>query len=119
MTQSPVSTHRSAVGENEGWRAQLVRWVAILIVANALVDTVIVAPLLVLPQMAEFFGTDQSAWLNASTPLAVLGAGSTTLVSKEKQGVVAAPVQVMLTAFAIATVIAAWISSRAHHAPAA
>jgi MFS family permease len=44
--------------------------VAILIVANTLVDTVIVAPLLVLPQMAEYFGTDQSAWLNASAVLA-------------------------------------------------
>ena len=70
MTQNPVSTHRSAVGDEHGWRAQLVWWVAILILANTLVDTVVVAPLLVLPQMAEFFGTDQSAWLNASAILA-------------------------------------------------
>ncbi|MGW9350143.1 MFS transporter [Nocardiopsis flavescens] len=57
------------MGDDE-WRARLIWWVAILIVANSLVDTVIVAPLLVLPQMAEFFGTDQSAWLNASAILA-------------------------------------------------
>ncbi|MFI9488535.1 MFS transporter [Promicromonospora sp. NPDC052451] len=69
MTQSPVSPHRPAAREYDGWRAQLVWWVAILIVANTLVDTVVVAPLLVLPQMAEFFGTDQSAWLNASAIL--------------------------------------------------
>ena len=70
MTQNPVRTHRSATLKVGGWRAQLVWWVLILIVANTLVDTVIVAPLLVLPQMAEFFGTDQSAWLNASALLA-------------------------------------------------
>lgn len=70
MTQTPVSTTRPANRDTEGWRGRLVWWVVILIVANTLVDTVVVAPLLVLPQMAEFFGTDQSAWLNASAILA-------------------------------------------------
>lgn len=70
MTQNPASATRLAEREHEGWSGRLVWWVAILIVANTLVDTVIVAPLLVLPQMAEFFGTDQSAWLNASAVLA-------------------------------------------------
>lgn len=70
MTSSPSSTTRPAVRDHDGWRLLLVWWVVILILANTLVDTVVVAPLLVLPQMAEFFGTDQSAWLNASAILA-------------------------------------------------
>ncbi|WP_417506236.1 MFS transporter [Microbacterium sp.] len=70
MTQSPSATTEPASRDHDGWSGRLVWWVAILIVANTLVDTVIVAPLLVLPQMAEFFGTDQSAWLNASAVLA-------------------------------------------------
>ncbi len=70
MTQIPESVHESSGLSDRGWRPRLVWWVAILIVANTLVDTVVVAPLLVLPQMAAFFGTDQSAWLNASAILA-------------------------------------------------
>lgn len=70
MTQTPSRSTRLTEPEHDGWSGRLVWWVAILIVANTLVDTVIVAPLLVLPQMAEFFGTDQSAWLNASALLA-------------------------------------------------
>jgi MFS family permease len=70
MTRTPVSPTPPALDKNDGWSALLVGWVVILIIANTLVDTVIVAPLLVLPQMAEFFGTDQSAWLNASAILA-------------------------------------------------
>lgn len=52
------------------WSARLVRWVVILVGANLLVDVVVVAPLLVLPQMLRHFGTDQAAWLNASAMLA-------------------------------------------------
>ncbi|MEV0398223.1 MFS transporter [Polymorphospora rubra] len=70
MTQTTASTHQFSARDDGRWNARIVWWVAILIVANTLVDTVIVAPLLVLPQMAEFFGTDQSAWLNASAILA-------------------------------------------------
>lgn len=70
MAQTPASTAPPATREHDGWRPLLAWWVVILIVANTLVDTVIVSPLLVLPQMAEFFGTDQSAWLNASATLA-------------------------------------------------
>lgn len=70
MTNSSVSQPRAADHVRDGWHARLVWWVSILVLANTLVDTVVVAPLLVLPQMAEFFGTDQSAWLNASAILA-------------------------------------------------
>ncbi|WP_033290074.1 MFS transporter [Amycolatopsis jejuensis] len=52
------------------WDKLLAGQVAVLILVNAMVDTVIGAPLLVLPQMLEHFGTDQAAWLNASAMLA-------------------------------------------------
>jgi MFS family permease len=52
------------------WSGRLVRWLVILIGANVLVDVVVVAPLLALPQMLQHFETDQAAWLNASAVLA-------------------------------------------------
>lgn len=70
MTKSPIDAPPAAKHVHDGWHVRLVWWAAILVLANTLVDTVVVAPLLVLPQMAEFFGTDQSAWLNASAILA-------------------------------------------------
>jgi MFS family permease len=56
--------------EEDRWSGRLVRWLAVLIVANLLADLVIVAPLLVLPQMLQHFDTDQAALLNASAMLA-------------------------------------------------
>ncbi|SHF55186.1 MFS transporter [Streptoalloteichus hindustanus] len=56
--------------QHTGWSRRLVRQVAILVLANVMVDTVVGAPLLVLPQMLDHFGTDQAAWLNASAMLA-------------------------------------------------
>ncbi|MFC3995841.1 MFS transporter [Nocardiopsis sediminis] len=65
------STTGSPGGEpHTGWSGRLVRWAAVLILANVMADTVIGAPLLVLPQMLDHFGTDQAAWLNASAMLA-------------------------------------------------
>jgi MFS family permease len=52
------------------WNKRLVGQVAILILVNVMVDTVITAPLIVLPQMLAHFGADQPAWLNASALLA-------------------------------------------------
>ncbi|NUP40985.1 MAG: MFS transporter [Streptomyces sp.] len=52
------------------WNRRLVGQVAILILVNAMVDTVVTAPLLVLPEMLDHFGTDQSAWSDASSLLA-------------------------------------------------
>ncbi|KAK1185666.1 MFS transporter [Streptomyces sp. NBS 14/10] len=52
------------------WNRRLVGQVAILILVNAMVDTVVTAPLLVLPEMLDHFGTDQSAWIDASSLLA-------------------------------------------------
>ncbi|MGW3562497.1 MFS transporter [Streptomyces sp. NPDC000941] len=56
--------------EHTSWNRRLVGQVAILILVNAMVDTVVTAPLLVLPEMLDHFGTDQSAWIDASSLLA-------------------------------------------------
>lgn len=52
------------------WNRRLVGQVAILIMVNAMVDTVVSSPLLVLDEMLDHFDTDQAAWLNASAMLA-------------------------------------------------
>lgn len=52
------------------WNRRLVGQVAILLLVNVVVDTVITAPLLVLPEMLDQFGANQSAWVNASAMLA-------------------------------------------------
>lgn len=52
------------------WTARLIGRVIVLVLVNAMVDTVITAPLFVLPQMLEHFATDQSAWLSSSAMLA-------------------------------------------------
>ncbi|MFD8157435.1 MFS transporter [Streptomyces malaysiensis] len=57
-------------GRHTRWSKRLVGQVAILILVNTMVDTVVTAPLLVLPEMLDHFGTDQSAWIDASSLLA-------------------------------------------------
>ncbi|MDA0567004.1 MFS transporter [Streptomonospora sp. S1-112] len=52
------------------WSGRLVLWAGVLTLANVLADVAIGAPLMVLPQLMEHFGTDQAAWLNASAMLA-------------------------------------------------
>ncbi|OLZ48042.1 MFS transporter [Amycolatopsis keratiniphila] len=52
------------------WSGRLVGLVAVLVLVNFMVDTAITAPLLVLPEMLDHFGTDQAAWLNAGAMLA-------------------------------------------------
>jgi MFS family permease len=48
----------------------LVGQTAVLLLVNVMVDTVITAPIVVLPQMLGHFGTDEPAWLNSSAMLA-------------------------------------------------
>ncbi|MDI2030342.1 MFS transporter [Saccharopolyspora sp. TS4A08] len=52
------------------WSGRLIGLVSVLVLVNFMVDTAISAPLIVLPQMLDHFGTDQAAWLNASAMLA-------------------------------------------------
>ncbi|TWG07865.1 MFS transporter [Saccharopolyspora dendranthemae] len=57
-------------GLHTRWNRRLIGLVTVLVLVNFMVDTAITAPLIVLPQMLEHFGTDQAAWLNASAMLA-------------------------------------------------
>ncbi|WP_406689999.1 MFS transporter [Saccharopolyspora sp. ID03-671] len=52
------------------WSGRLIGLVSVLVLVNFMVDTAISAPLIVLPQMLDHFGTDQAARLNASAMLA-------------------------------------------------
>ena len=56
--------------KHTGWNRLLVGQAAVLLLVNVMVDTVITAPIIVLPRMIEHFGTDQPAWLNSSAMLA-------------------------------------------------
>jgi MFS family permease len=56
--------------EERRWSRRLIGWVAVLVLANRMADTVITTPQMVLTQMLEHFGTDQVAWLNSSALLA-------------------------------------------------
>jgi MFS family permease len=58
------------VAEEHRWSGRLICWVAVLVLANRMADTVVTTPQMVLPQMLEHFGTDQAAWLNSSALLA-------------------------------------------------
>ncbi|MHA6626629.1 MFS transporter [Pseudonocardia sichuanensis] len=64
------STGNTGAGLHTGWNGRLVGVVAVLALLNFMVDSAIGAPLLVLPEMLEYFDTDQAAWLNASALLA-------------------------------------------------
>ncbi|WP_280381983.1 MFS transporter [Nocardia wallacei] len=57
-------------GPHTRWNGPLLGLVAVLVLVNFVVDSAITAPLLVLPEMLEHFGTDQAAWLNATAMLA-------------------------------------------------
>jgi MFS family permease len=57
-------------GKHTGWNPRLVGQVAVLLLVNVVVDTVITAPLIVLPLMLDAFSTSQPAWLSASALLA-------------------------------------------------
>jgi len=70
MQDGSISAGSLSGAKHAGWNGRLVGQVAILLLVNVVVDTVITAPLIVLPRMLEHFGTDQSAWLNASAMLA-------------------------------------------------
>ncbi|GAA5206461.1 MFS transporter [Streptomyces thinghirensis] len=63
-------TGSTDVGPHTRWNGRLIGLVAVLSLVNFVVDSAITAPLLVLPEMLDHFGTDQAAWLNATAMLA-------------------------------------------------
>ncbi|QFU88402.1 MFS transporter [Amycolatopsis sp. YIM 10] len=66
----PSRIGNTGAGPHTSWNGRLIGLVAVLVLVNFMVDTAITAPLLVLPEMLDHFGTDQAAWLNASALLA-------------------------------------------------
>ncbi|MFJ7768729.1 MFS transporter [Streptomyces sp. NPDC097107] len=63
-------TGSADAGPHTRWNGRLIGLVAVLALVNFVVDSAITAPLLVLPEMLDHFGTDQAAWLNATAMLA-------------------------------------------------
>ncbi|MFD4462628.1 MFS transporter [Nocardia sp. NPDC058480] len=63
-------TDGANVGLHSRWSWRLLGLVAVLALVNFVVDSAIGAPLIVLPEMLDHFGTDQAAWLNATAMLA-------------------------------------------------
>ena len=53
-----------------GWTKSVVGHVAILIMVNVMVDSVLASPTFVLPELSEAFHTDQFAWIGSSAMLA-------------------------------------------------
>ena len=64
------STGSTGAGLHTRWNGPLIGLVTVLVMVNFVVDSAITAPLLVLPEMLDHFGTDQAAWLNATAMLA-------------------------------------------------
>lgn len=64
------TTDGASAGLHARWSRRLLGLVAVLAMVNFVVDSAIGAPLIVLPEMLDHFGTDQAAWLNATAMLA-------------------------------------------------
>lgn len=58
------------VVEERRWSPRLIGWVAVLVLANRVADTVITTPQMVTSDILEHFHTNQIAWLNSSALLA-------------------------------------------------
>jgi MFS family permease len=69
-SQSTASPRTDTFSLHENWTGRVVGYVAILILVNVMVDTVLAAPTFVLPHLARAFDTNQFAWIGASAMLA-------------------------------------------------
>lgn len=68
---SPSLTRDEPATElNTGWTRPVVGYVAILILVNVMVDTVLASPTFVLPELSDAFDTNQFAWIDSSAMLA-------------------------------------------------
>jgi MFS family permease len=65
-----AATESRAEYLHTGWTRRVVGYVAILIMVNVMVDSVLASPTFVLPQLSEAFHTDQFAWIGSSAMLA-------------------------------------------------
>lgn len=70
MQNSMSITAPSHGVQHTHWNPRLVGQIVALLLANIVADTVVVAPLLVLPQILTHFDTTQAAWIGSSAMLA-------------------------------------------------
>ncbi|GII97037.1 MFS transporter [Sinosporangium siamense] len=68
-TSTAATTDQDPSTLHSHWSVRVVAYVAILIMVNVMVDTVLAAPTFVLPHLARAFDTDQFAWIGASAML--------------------------------------------------
>lgn len=68
--ETPMRQSGTDVRLHTRGNGRLIGLVAVLALVNFVVDSAITAPLLVLPEMLDHFGTGQAAWLNATAMLA-------------------------------------------------
>ncbi|MFI7446262.1 MFS transporter [Nonomuraea sp. NPDC049714] len=68
--QDSTLAEKPAPDPHTGWTGRVIGYVAILILVNVMVDTVIAAPTFVLPQLSAAFDTTQFAWIDSSAMLA-------------------------------------------------
>ncbi|MGI5347368.1 MFS transporter [Streptomyces sp. CA-250714] len=67
---SGAAADESSDGTHSSWTRRVIGYVAILILVNVMVDTVLAAPTFVLPELKDAFHTDQLAWIDSSAMLA-------------------------------------------------
>ncbi|MGW6456099.1 MFS transporter [Streptomyces sp. NPDC055078] len=67
---SAITAEEPATDLPTGWTRRVVGYVAILILVNVMVDTVIASPTFVLPQLSDAFHSDQFAWIDSTAMLA-------------------------------------------------
>ncbi|MFE3138088.1 MFS transporter [Streptomyces scopuliridis] len=67
---SSITEDEPATELHTGWTRKVVGYVAILILVNVMVDTVLASPTFVLPELSDAFDTKQFAWIDSSAMLA-------------------------------------------------
>lgn len=65
-----VETEEAEGYLHHGWTRRVIGYVAILMMVNVMVDSVLASPTFVLPQLGEAFHTNQFAWIGSSAMLA-------------------------------------------------
>lgn len=65
-----TTTEKPTTDLHTRWTGRVVGYVAILVLVNVMVDTVLASPTLVLPQLSAAFDTTQFAWIDSSAMLA-------------------------------------------------
>ncbi len=67
---SDTTAVRPPADLHTGWTGRVIGYVAVLVLVNVMVDTVLASPTFVLPQLRDAFDTTQFAWLDSSAMLA-------------------------------------------------